>query len=294
MKAAKANHISAIISEFVPFSTVEKLVKKGTLRCQRDHVARASRATYIKGTLTGDQLVFHAVKVGRDVELADGYTRIERIWVGEAVAPETVLLITHVCKTQEDVVALYDQLNSMRAAKTGRDRVQEGLRMSRLKGVLSSHLVLAGPLTSATKLATGVRDVRIATCEAAEAIRFIDGLQLPREKATAGVLGAYLAIAMSEPNKQFADDFIRGVQNPELEPSTAAERIIAEVQENQKRRRENRTVGGGTAGVELRDFTLAAYLKYRAALKKPGRLTLLAMAKEVSLGSFRETMKTVR
>jgi hypothetical protein len=294
MKSTQALCIPGITSTVVPFSTIEKMVRRGTLRCQRDQAERALRATYLKGTLIADQLVFHAVKQGRTIELADGYTRVERIWAGEVAAPTAVLLITHTCKSDDDVVAVYDMLNNQKAAKTGRDRVQEGLRMSKLKGTLTSHLILAGPLASAAKLATGARDVRLATCEAASAIRFVDALQLGREKVTSGVLGALLAIALNEPDQSLAETFIRGVQNPEFEAETLSDDPIGKVRDNQLRRRQNRTVGGGTAGVELRDFTLAAYLKFRTAVKKPSKLTLLSMAKEVSLGSFVETMKTAK
>lgn len=291
MTSTNAINIAAITSAFVSFSVIEKMVKAEIVSVQRDHVERAQRATYLKGELVADQLVFHAVKLGRKHLLVDGYTRAERVAQGLIARPKAILLITHLCKTEDDVKRIYDQLNSPKAVKTGRDRVQEGLRLAGLNGVLNSHLIVAGPLTSATRLATGMSDVREATETAGKAILFIDRLDLSREKVSCGVLGAFLAIAIHEPDLSVAEQFIRGIQKPTFEPVTDADGFIVEVRYNQAKHRANGSLSGGSMIVDMRDSTLTSYLHFRAAVKKVPKKARKPLAAEVSLGSFIDAMK---
>lgn len=292
MKKITAPKIAVVMKhDFVPFATIEEMVKKQIVPVQRDHVVRAQRVKHLSGALVADQLVFHAVKFGRKHLLVDGYARVELVAQQQVERPKSVLLITHRCKTQRDVEFVYDQLNSSQSVKTGRDHVNEGLRKVGLLSEISSHLVMAGPMTTAVKLATGIRNVRGATEAAAPAILFVDTLSLRREKIGAGVLGAVLAIALHDTNRTIAENFIRGIQAPVFKPVTAQDTHIEAVRVNQAKHRANGSLSGGSMTVDMRDSTLTSYLRYRMAVQGTSKRLTAEVASNVSLGSFISKLK---
>lgn len=276
---------SGILHKDVDFSVVDALFTQSILNCQRSHETRIMKTKYLRGALSGDQCIFHAVKFEGKTTLLDGYTRCEGIRVGLIERPQVyVLLITHQAQTQQEVERLYDQFNSPQAAKKGADRVQEGLRLSGAPNSMKSGMMTKGPVTTAVVHAVGGGEVRNAVQVVFLGMQFIDSLGLDKGSTSGGQLAAFLAIAHSIANKRIVEDFIRRVHQNVFNRAEPEDVYIVTAREINQDYRANRATSG-TANVNaLRGFTLGAFVSYYKARTKPGKAD--AGFRQISLGEF--------
>ena len=191
------------------------LSRKSVYKSQRAHEVRVHKAKHTWGPLKGNKRLFSAGKLGRKVELVDGYTRAEAYQLGLAESKEEVILHVHTCKTQEELDALYNQYDNPKAVKRGKDRVAEGLRAEGVDiRTVKSGLVASGPLPSAVVSGSGGdADVRRATRSLHKGIVRLDSLGLSQGTGTvtSGVLAAFIVICQYVQQKAVVQDYLDGV-----------------------------------------------------------------------------------
>jgi hypothetical protein len=275
---------SGITHKDVEFSVVDTLFTQSILNCQRSHETRIMKTKYLRGVLTGDQLVFHAVTFEGKTELLDGYTRCEGVRVGLIERPEAVLLITHAAKSQKEVERLYDQFNSPQASKKGRDRVQEGLRLSGAPNSMKSGMMTKGPVPTAAVHAVGGGEVRYAVQTLFQGMEFVDSLGLDKGSTSGGQLAAFLAIAQNVSNKRIVEDFIRRVHQNVFNRAEPEDVYIVTAREINHDYRANRATSGTVNVNALRGFTLGAFVLYYKARTKSSKA--VEGFRQISLGEF--------
>src|SRR5690606_39025251 len=152
--------VKDIVVEYpAPFTKVMKLFKEGVVEVQRDHAKRVRKARYVYGSLSGDQLVFHAAKFKGKLLLVDGYTRCEAVGRGLTENPGNVVQIIHTARSKEQLKRLYDQFNNPAAAKKSAYRFDGGLRLTGMLDTVKSRFISRGP-RSAVKHAAGLTNIR--------------------------------------------------------------------------------------------------------------------------------------
>jgi len=272
---------------------------------QRSHKLHLDEASYLKTRrpLSGDQLVFHAVRyctVGKNnrkvwvTHLIDGYTRIEAVLLELMQAPEEVLLLTHVVENYDAAYALYCQFNSPKAAKRGKHQVQSGVREASTKsgGIprdsFESALMVTGPLTSGIQY-SGVKgtDIRAKVSHAYRSLCELDEMGMRKHFETTGLMAAYIAIMERDRLVQgeLASQFIKMVNyDGNFESKKAADAAIIETRRFHNKRREMKTTSGTRNVYEIRDFVLTQYQNFLAMkLRKPS----LTPRGPLTLGQFK-------
>ena len=264
------------VSRHVPFKTVETLFWD-PFPGQRSHRLHLKEATYLqtRKPLVGDQLIFQSIRYrenegkGKWVhQLIDGYTRIEAVYQQLMQRPEQVLLITHVVADYAAAQAHYEMLNNAKAGKKGRHFVQSGVRQASGKDSFSSNLLLKGPLTTAIAH-SGVKKGNLtnATASAFRGLDWLDAMGLNRRGETAGMLAAFVAMSVFEPDRHAAKLFISRMNQEVFVPNSAEDQPVVALRQFQAVRRANKTCSG-TANVDtIRDYALGCFVHFKEIQK---------------------------
>lgn len=195
---------------------------------QRDHQKTLKNRKHVKGELRGDSRRFVAAYVLEEKKLMglDGYHRAAALEAKLAYFPsnQTPFVDTYVVKTMEDADALFEQFNSLAAAKKSTCWFTSGLRASGVLSRVTSPLVWRKGKASAVQHAAGKLGsghTKVATMDMVEGILAVDKLQLtPRKHELAGTVGAYYAIAQYCPDTALAETFVRNVNQVMFDPSS--------------------------------------------------------------------------
>lgn len=266
------------VSRTVAFKTVETLFWD-PFPGQRSHRLHLKEAHYLqtRKPLVGDQLIFHSVRYrendgkGKWVhQLIDGYTRIEAVYQQLMQRPEQVLLITHVVADYAAAQVHYEMLNNMKAGKRGRHFVQSGVRQASGKDSFSSNLLLKGPLTTAIAH-SGVKKGNLtnATATAFEGLDWLDAMGLNRRGETAGMLAAFVAMSVFEPDRHAAKLFISRMNQEVFVPDSTEDDAVDLLREYQAMRRANKTCSGGANVDTIRDYALACFVYFKEVQVNP-------------------------
>lgn len=264
------------LASIVDYALIEKLSMKDGL-CHRDAKVRAPQAKHLHHRLGPTCLVFSAAKLKGKIVLIDGFTRCESIRQGLTAKPEQVVLLTYTVKSNEELQALFDQIDNPVSAIKARDWVYQGLRKAGKDGKLNSDLMNKGPVPRAASLAVEKDDVREAVQIAYEGIKFVDALNMQPVHTSSGQLAAFIAIALTVKSGQVdaavATDFILRVNQRTFEKRKGKPQDIAIV--NARLMHDTRRFNGAVRGIEnarhIRDFTLSSFayfVELSAATKK--------------------------
>lgn len=250
----------------VKFSQVEAAFARGPISIQRDHEKRYSRAKHLRGTLTGNQLIFHVVMWKGRMRLVDGYTRVQCVKKQKVTAPEYVYVVVHADPGSEaGLMALYDQFDSPSAQKKATDRYDEGLRHTGALGLLTSNLGTRLP-KSAPQYATGAATVRDGVFKAQKLMATLDKMGLRKNAhETLGVISAYLAVAgYADRFPELVQDFILKLNQQVFAPAvpTAGDREILSFRTFQADKKSQGSLGGGSNITALRNRALGAFVRY--------------------------------
>lgn len=240
---------------------------------QRNHDKTLPRKQHVQCVLTGDALVFHAVRCAKPARLwlLDGYHRTLALARGLASLPAGAqpLLIIHAARNIDEANTIYEQLNSLQAAKRSGDAFDSALRACGTLNEITSPQILKGGRATAAQLAAdmiGSKHTKEAAIRVMDGIRFVNQLQLNRPRfEIAGVLGVHFVVAQHCPNARLAEDFIRCVNAAQFAPQspTAAERAVQQY-------RAFLVSGNSTGGAANKAAFvtgLAAFMRYANARK---------------------------
>ena len=260
---------------------------------QRDHLKTLKSRKHVKGELRGDSRRFVAAYVLDEKKLMglDGYHRAASVSAGTGYFPKNQqpFVDTYVVQTMEDADALFEQFNSLAAAKKSTCWFTSGLRATGVLSRITSKLVWRKGKATAVQHAAGKMGsdfTKEATMTVVDGIVAVDRLQLsPRKPEIAGVIGAYYAIAQHCKNDALVETFIRSVNQVVLKPSTpsiADGHIIAY--------REELLDMGSTGGVPNAfafNYGLFAFVMFAYAKR---RKTVRITAEEMNLTVFKQLM----
>jgi hypothetical protein len=266
---------------------------------QRDHAKTAPKRKHVLGALFGDSLVFSAVYVVSEKRLMgiDGYHRANNLLTPDgagstlAYVPEgeKIWLKTHVVADMAEANKLFEQFNSLAAAKKSTCWFESGLREAGLLNHITSRLVTGHGKATAVQLAAGMRGptkTKAATLAVIKGLQVIDSYGLSKTTEITGVIAVYLAIAQHCKELDAVEYFVRSINAAVYRPlklSRAQEEVMKYrriVMENQQK-----TGGGGNLemfALGLGFFTKFAYLSKRKSVAVP--------AEGLTLPSFIESM----
>ena len=136
LRPFKANHRQAV--EHVSIEALLALMVESGFEGQRSHEERAPKTKALHGELCGNKLDFAAIRFKDPItgevkiQLADGYTRLTCLTLGLAWIAEdaNTILTVNDCLTEEQKHERYNEYNALGAAKVGKDRVKEGIRIA--------------------------------------------------------------------------------------------------------------------------------------------------------------------
>lgn len=267
---------------------IVKIANKSVYKKQRAHEVRVHTAKHTRGPLKGNRRIFMAGKLGRKVELVDGYTRTEAYELGLASSNEEVILLVHLCRTDADLDELYDQCDNLKAAKRGKDRVAEGLRAEGVDiRLIESALVAKGPLPSAVVSGSGGdTNVRRATMSLHKGIMRLDALGFSQGTGTvtAGVLAAFVAICQTVQQKAMVHDYLDGVHRPTFVALHKGDEQIEYMRAIVVDRRRDKMCSGTKNVDAMRDLTLTYFHRFVQMRKGVKAETLQDVY--LTLGSF--------
>lgn len=194
---------------------------------QRDHHKTLKNRKHVKGELRGDSRRFVAAYVLDEKKLMglDGYHRAASVAAGTGFFPkdQQPFVDTYVVQTMEDANALFEQFNSLAAAKKSSCWFTSGLRASGVLSRITSKLVWRKGKATAAQLAAGKLGsdfTKEATMAVVDGIVAVDQFQLtPRKHELAGVIGAYYAIAQHCKDATLVETFVRSVNQVVFKPS---------------------------------------------------------------------------
>jgi hypothetical protein len=265
---------------------------------QRKETDRLKRAKYLHGELWGPQLEFVATYIvdTGTLEFADGNTRVEGILVGITSLPKTgsIGLTVYTVQTEAQAQAIYDQINSLEAAKRSHDYFESGLNQAELRGQITSPLILTGGRATAVQLAygkKGSRNTQKAVVELKEGLTLLDSWQLHHHGEIAGVIGAYLAIAQYCKDKALAEEFVRNINANSFSfaktKGTNKEMAISKFRKYVRNRKAMTagTLTGGGVNNDMFETALSAFYEFYCVATKKKQ-----MVSKVTLGSFKLMM----
>lgn len=267
---------------------IVNIARKSVYKKQRAHEVRVHTAKHTHGPLKGNKRVFSAGKLGRKVELVDGYTRAEAYQIRLAHATEEVILHVHVCRTQEELDGLYDQYDNAKAVKRGKDRVAEGLRAEGVDvRLIQSALVAKGPLPTAVVSGSGGdTNVRRATMSLHKGIMRLDTLGFSQGSGTVtgGVLAAFVAICQHVQQKAVVHDYLDGVHRSTFIALHKGDEQIEYMRAIVVNRRRDKMCSGTKNVDAMRDLTLTYFHRFVQMRKGVKAETLQDVY--LTLGSF--------
>jgi hypothetical protein len=222
-QAAAASDVERMHWIQVPFTAVEALYDRETLKVQRNHVRRLQHADHLtNGTALPLHMNYLAARMpDESLQLLDGYTRITAIREGRAARPDTVWLGIVDVDSSKQAEQIYLAVDSRKAVKTGRDAFEEGLRKAGLLDKLVSPIFINGYAVSALAAAAGSKETLKEVVRFKKAIKLLDPLQLDvgRFAMPAGALAACLLLALHEEDTTSVQRFAAAIAHPErLEP----------------------------------------------------------------------------
>jgi len=290
-KPAASRKVQGIESaRSVDFKVVQKAYDLGPIFVQRDHEARAKKVKYLKGSLHGDQLVFHLVRINGKLRLIDGYTRVKCVMMDKVEIPARVLVIIHAEPASEDALkALYDQFNSPAARKGASCRYSEGQRATDTLNTYNSPLMQRLQKTAPMWSVNG-NSVREGVIKATPGMQWVDELKLNKGATTHESLGsvaAYLAIGRyAHLAPVAAEQFIRNLNQAQFTARSQPDQAVAAFRQFHLTKAENNALGcGGNVG-SIRNRALAAFLAY-AGISVKG----LPITDEASVEDFGRAME---
>jgi len=261
---------------------------------QRDHMKTLKNRKHVKGELRGDSRRFVAAYVVAEGRLMglDGYHRAAAISAGLSHFPQDQppFVDTYVVKTMADADALFEQFNSLAAAKKSTCWFTSGLRASGVLSLVTSKLVWNKGKAIAVQYAAGTRGsahTKSATMQMVDGILKVDSWQLtPRKHEIAGVVAAYYAIAKYCPQEDLAETFVRCVNQVVFNPASPVSTDV----HLQMYRQFILELGSGTGGAAndrafqhgLHAFAKLAYLKRRKVMR--------ISVEEMNLTAFKKLM----
>jgi hypothetical protein len=256
---------------------------------QRCHELRVEKAKHTHGKLEGPKMNFSAAACRGKRVLIDGYNRAEAYQRGLATVDEEVLLWEYqVPNLDAAVEKLYDQFDSRKALKGGRDRVNEGLRSAGFDvRDLVSGMLQQGPTPSAVLSASGLSCERRGAKQLVNAFRRLNrfGIVHNRHTVSAGVLAGFLAIAEYEPNEKMVETFVRGIHAEHYLAYDKAEMEIAKFHDFHDMRKGTSSCSGTKNVDSIRDKLLTVFLSYKRIIGDPGARSI---RKLITLGEFVE------
>lgn len=245
---------------------------------QRDHQKTLKNRKHVHNALIGDSRRFAAVYVLDEMRLMgiDGYHRVAAVAAGLAyfLNNQPPVVDTFVVKTMAEANRLFEQFNSLAAAKKSTCWFTSGLREAGCLKSIQSKLVWTRGKATAVQYAAGMvgsAHTKAATIAVVDGIKKVDGWRLTTSLEIAGTVGAYYAITLYCKDDDVSETFIRCVNQAVFAPMkpTVADSYITAY------RSMLATVPSKTGGVSnsaafhagLHAFAQFAYAKRRKSLR---------------------------
>jgi len=283
--------------------SLESLITLGTAaeymyEGQRHHGKTNRRKTHTKGVLKGNSQIFSAVwvKALKRLIFIDGYHRVDSLAKGLASfdTNATIRLDVYYADSMAEVSALYDQFNSLAAAKRSQCYFDSGLRECKELNNIVSAQIVKGPKATAVQMAAGLKGstkTKQAVMKVIDGIRTVNGLDLSHAShEIGGVLGAFFAIAQYCGDKRLVTTFIRNINanTCDFVDPTAAELVMMQYHEELKSLKGSSKTGGAINEAKF-SSGLAAFARY-AALSK--HIRGVSVPVNMTLAQFMDVMSS--
>lgn len=292
-KVGKIQHFEISAADVCSLATNPEHAYPG----QRDHANGFKKKTYLRGVLDGETQTFTAayIKTLKRFELMDGYHRGHGVSLGaiQAHPDYPYYLKVHTVEDRAASNRLFEQINSLSAAKKSTCWFQSGLNECGVLNLIQSHLVMGMGKATAVQFAAGLRGsafTKQATISVIDGIKFVDGLGLRKHKHEfGGSIGVYYAVAKHCSDKGLAERFIRNINDAvfDLSHPTKGDKIV-EVYHDWLVTNENNT--GGVASESAFSQGLAAFARFAYTEKRKAKVpTQVTM----NLSQFIEFMRVL-